>query len=76
MTKLLLIGGTAIMILGGLLAGGSWFFNTFTGEPADPSIGAGSMVQAGFTIVGLGALAQAAGAIAAGIQSKKRRTAL
>lgn len=73
MTKLLFIGGTALVVLGGLLAGGGWFLNTFTGETADADIGAGIMVLAGFTIAGLGALVLVSGAIAAGIQSIKRR---
>lgn len=73
MTMPLLIGGTALVVLGGLLAGGGWFFNTFTGEPADADIGAGIMVLAGFTIAGLGAPVLVAGATAAGIQSRRRR---
>lgn len=76
MAKLLLIVGTVLVILGGLLAGGGWFFNTFTGELADANIGAGIMVLAGFTIAGLGALVLIAWAIAAGIQSKKRRSTM
>ncbi|GAA1858407.1 hypothetical protein [Brevibacterium marinum] len=73
MTKLLFIGGTVLVILGGLLAGGGWFFNTFTGEPADANIGAGIMVPVGCTIVGPGVLVLLAWAIAAGFRFWRRR---
>lgn len=76
MAKLLLIGGVVLVILGGLLAGGGWLFNTLTGELDDANIGAGIMVLAGFTSAGLGALVLIAWAIAVGFQSKKRRSTM
>lgn len=56
MKKLLLVSGIVFVALGGLLAGAGWFFNTFTGPPADPNIGAGIMMLFGLPIVGLGVL--------------------
>ena len=71
MAKLLLIGGSDLVILGGLFAGGGRFFNAFTRELADANIGAGILVLAGSTFAELGALVLITGAIATGFQSMK-----